>query len=97
MPTEAIALFDYLNPPMLLPAEVFSTQDLPKRERRLYRHVAAFYASYLQRYPDFETTNLRDISGRICPVVKLPTLDKMITYCIRSGFLRDALPPVNTA
>ncbi|GAA0465730.1 hypothetical protein GCM10009096_02960 [Parasphingorhabdus litoris] len=92
MLVEAISLFDHLDSPKLLAPETFAVQDLPELERRLYTHVAAFYASYFQRFPDFETENLRQISGRICPTVDLAALKRMIEYCITSGFIRDARP-----
>lgn len=92
MLVEAISLFDHLDPPKLLSPETFAAQQMPEFERRLYSHVAAFYASYFQRCPDFETENLRHVSGRVCPVVDLAALERMIEFCIKAGFIRDVRP-----
>ncbi len=92
MLAEAIGLFDQLDPPKFLAPEMFGVQELPELERRLYTHVAAFYASYFQRCPDFGTENLRRISGRTCPPVDLAALERMIEHCIKSSFIRDVRP-----
>ena len=89
---EAIALFDQLDPPKFLEPGSFSTAQMAKAERRLYQQVAAFYESYFQRSPEFDTTNLRDVSGRVCPAVDLAALKRMVEYCIKTGFIRHSRP-----
>ena len=68
----------------------FRESDLPKLDRRIYRSIAALYASYFQRDPRFAVENLKNLSGRQCPPVDAATLDRMIAYCIESGFIRAA-------
>ncbi|MEP2102501.1 MAG: SDR family oxidoreductase [Parasphingorhabdus sp.] len=86
---EAIGLFDHLDPPTILAPEIFAPNELPALERRFFKHVTTYYTSYLQRCPDFGTENLRHVSGRTCPKVDLAALQRMIEYCIKSGFIRD--------
>ena len=92
MLADAIALFGHLDPPTFLSQKDFTSQQLSDRERRLHRHVADFYTGYFQRCPEFATDNLRQLSGRVCPVIDLMVMKKMIEYCIERGFIRDACP-----
>lgn len=85
---DAIGSFDQLSKPNLIPNDRFSLEELPARERRLYKMTASHYASYFARNPEFETNNLSALSGRTCPPIDKVTLQRMIKFCIDAGFLR---------
>ncbi|MEP3464465.1 MAG: SDR family oxidoreductase, partial [Parasphingorhabdus sp.] len=85
---DAIGSFDRLSKPDLIPSNKFSVEELPARERRLYKMTASHYASYFARNPEFETKNLSALSGRICPPIDKVILQRMIKFCIDAGFLR---------
>lgn len=87
MLVDAIGSFDQLSKPALVPSGQFSIENLPRRERRLYKMTASHYASYFSRNPRFETDNLRILNGRSCPPIDSIALKRMIKYCIDSGFL----------
>jgi 2-alkyl-3-oxoalkanoate reductase len=88
MLADAIGRFAQLDRPRLIAPSDFSLDALPPLERRLYKHFAAVYSSYFQRNPQFETHNLKALSGRICPPMDAAALDRMITYCIDQNFIR---------
>jgi 2-alkyl-3-oxoalkanoate reductase len=85
---DAIGGFAQLDQPKLVAPDNFLQASLPPLERRLYRHAAAFYSSYFQRSPLFETSNLAALSGRVCPAIDGAALHRMIAYCIEAGFIR---------
>jgi hypothetical protein len=58
-------------------------------EQTLDRQVTSFYASYLQRDPRFQDANLRALSGRTCPRADQAFLQRLIDYCIATGYLRQ--------
>jgi nucleoside-diphosphate-sugar epimerase len=89
MLADAIGHFAHLHRPELVAPADFCPTKLPPLERRLYRHVAAFYSSYFQRSPLFETACLAAIGGRICPPMDANALARMIAYCIARGFIRS--------
>ncbi len=92
MLVEAIGSFDQLSKPNLVPNDQFSAEELPPRERRLYKMTASHYASYFARNPGFETDNLPELSGRVCPPIDEAALYRMIKFCIDSGFLAVQKP-----
>lgn len=92
MLVDAIGSFDQLSKPVLVPNDQFSAEKLPPRERRLYKMTASHYASYFARKPNFDTKNLSELSGRTCPAIDQLTLQRMIKFCIDTGFLGTRKP-----
>lgn len=76
--------------PELVAPEAFDPGSLPPRERRLYERTAGVYASYFQRDPRFDDTNLRALAGLSCPPTGAPYLRRLIDFCIADGFLPAA-------
>lgn len=87
MLVDAIGSFAQLQKPELVAVDDFSPEDLPPRQRRLFKRTASHYATYFDRNPQFVTENLRNLSGRTCQPVDTATITRMINYCIESGFL----------
>lgn len=84
----AIAAFPHLHPPRIVAADAFDPALLPPVERRLHARVTGFYDSYFRRAPRFDDSNLRELSGRICPPTGRFYVERLIHFCIRTGFLR---------
>ncbi|WP_081095088.1 SDR family oxidoreductase [Erythrobacter donghaensis] len=53
--------------------------------------LARPYWGYFQRYPDFATDALADLTGIAAPVWDDPALLRQITFCAEAGFLRKGL------
>jgi nucleoside-diphosphate-sugar epimerase len=86
----AMARIGFCDPPTLIPREIFSPDQLPPREQRLYVRAVQPYMAYMAHNPLFTVENLPLLSGRVCPAVDGATLDRMIDYAIGRGFLKAA-------
>ncbi len=87
----ALALgYQHLHAPRFVPPETFERARLTRAEQTLDRHVTSLYASYLQRAPWFQDTNLRALSGRTCPRPDQAFLQRLIDYGIATGYLGRA-------
>jgi nucleoside-diphosphate-sugar epimerase len=80
--------YQHLHAPRFVPPEAFEPARLTRAEQTLHRHVTSLYASYLQRDPWFQDTNLRALSGRTCPHPDQAFLQRLIDYAIATGYLR---------
>lgn len=86
----AIGAYPQFSAPELVPPEDFDPASLPPIERRLYQRIAGLYASYFQRDPRFDDTQLRALTGLECPSSGAPYLARLIDHCIEAGFLPAA-------
>ena len=84
---EVIASCEGFHAPELVEPDGFDPDALPPRERRLYRRVAALYASYFQRNPRFDDANFRALNGMAGPATGPAYLRRLIEYCRETGFL----------
>lgn len=84
----AIAAFPHLRPPRIEEAAAFDPASLPAAERRLHARITGFYDSYFRRAPIFDDANLQALSGRVCPPTGRAYVERLIAYCLRTGFLR---------
>jgi len=80
--------YPQLNAPRFVRPQAFERARLTCAEQTLDRHVTSFYGSYLQRDPRFVDTNLRVLSGRLCPRPDQAFLRRLIDYGIATGYLR---------
>ena len=80
--------YPHVHPPCFVPPETFERARLTRAEQTLDRQVTSFYASYLRRDPWFQDANLRALSGRTCPRPDQAFLQRLIDYCIATGYLR---------
>ena len=87
--TGCIGAYPHFHEPELVPPERFEPAMLPALERRLFRRVAGLYASYFQRDPHFDDTELRAVTGLACPETGPAYVGRLIDYCIAAGFLAE--------
>jgi len=79
-----------LHTPTLVDPEAFDAKQLPPLERRLHGRVSALYASYFQRDPRFDDSNLRRVTGLASRPADAAYLERLIGYCVEEGFLPTA-------
>ena len=77
--------YPQLSAPRFVRPQAFERARLTCAEQTLDRHVTLFYGSYLQRDPLFVDTNLRVLSGRLCPRPDQAFLRRLIDYGIATG------------
>ena len=99
----AIGAYPQFTAPVLVDPGSFDPAALPPAERRLFARVAARYASYFQRDPRFDDTQLRASTGLACPPTGAAFMRRLIDHSIGAGFLRgatghaDSAPPTGRA
>ncbi len=82
-----IGAWPQFRAPELVDPDDFDPATLPPLERRLYKRVAAVYASYFQRSPRFDNSSLRALTGLDAPPADADYFRRQIAYCIDQGFL----------
>lgn len=87
--TGRIGAYPHFHEPELVPPDRFEPAMLPALERRLFRRVAGLYASYFQRDPHFDDTELRAVTGLACPQTGPAYVERLIDYCVAAGFLPE--------
>ncbi|MDN3647145.1 SDR family oxidoreductase [Pontixanthobacter aestiaquae] len=91
--TDAIASFPQFHRPSLVEPDGFDPSELPALERRLYKRVAGLYASYFQRNPEFDDRTAQEMTGLVCSPTGAEFLHRLISYCIKVGFLSGEQVP----
>jgi hypothetical protein len=87
----AMSAFPQFSLPTMVEADAFDPERLTHGERRIFARVMRHYAGYFTRNPEFETTGLKTLSGRICPPVDRAALIRMMAFAVAQGFLRADL------
>jgi nucleoside-diphosphate-sugar epimerase len=86
--TGAIGAVPGCSAARLVPPEAFRAERLPRSEQRWHNSVTSLYAHYLQRAPRFRDDNLRALAGFGCPPVDADYFERLLSFAIRSGFVR---------
>ena len=79
--------YPHLHAPQFVSPADLDTSRLKSREQLLTQQVTGVFAGYLQRNPRFETANLRELSGRVCPPTAAPYLRRLLGYAMKIGYL----------
>lgn len=87
--SDILAEYPSMCVPRFIPPSSFALESLPPRERRLYRHAAQMFESYLRRRIRFVDTSARQVLGdRLPPTPESADLLRLlIDYCESAEYL----------
>lgn len=92
--SDVLAEYPSLRMADLVPASAFTPDDLDDIERAYFLKVGALYTTYLQRRPQFDTTNTRFRLGLRPPPIGAGYLRRILDSCLRTGYLGTREPTV---
>ena len=72
----------------LRPPDIAAPGDRNRPTPGLVEKLARPYWGYFERYPEFATNALTDISGRLSPIMDDAALLRQIQFCVAAGFIR---------
>lgn len=93
---EAIASVPGLGRPQFVPAATFDLDALDPTERRWHAAAASLYTGYLQRAPQFDTTNADGLVPP-CPPTEAAWLRRLVAACVARGFVTARRDSVSRA
>lgn len=93
--SDVLAEYPSLRMADLVPPSTFNSEDLDDIERRYFQKIGTLYTTYLQRRPDFDSTNTRDRLGVVPPSIGAGYLRRVLDSCLHTGYLGTAEPTVS--
>lgn len=97
--SDVLAEYPCFHVNRFVPTASFSTDQLERRERLYYDRVGRDYTAYFDRTVRFGTDNVRSLlaaGGGTLPASGPDLLRLLVDDCLRTGYLADGLPSVDT-
>ncbi len=97
--SDVLAEYPCFHVNTFVPTASFSPDQLGRRERLYYDRVGRDYTAYFDRTVRFGTTNVRLLlaeTGGDLPASGPDLLRRLVDDCLRTGYLADGLPDVDT-